>query len=188
MAETTPFAQLVGALTIYLAVYGTAEPDVTTTPGSSWVQLGCTEGDQTFESTGPLTVFYDNCHQGPVKAVRPQEDVTLGFRLVDLTLENLARIVRSVGAVATPTANTKKLTIKKGFAPTEYALLFRGTAESPYGNYPGQHYVPRGVFEGEFTRTRSTTARDAVDVLFRALEDDLQSDMDRLGWTTVQIS
>jgi hypothetical protein len=187
MAANTPYAQLVGTVTIYIAAASTAEPAVGTTPGASWVELGCTEEDQTVEETGPITYFYDNCHQGPVKGVRPQEDVKVMFRVVDMTLENLARIKATVSAVTTG-AGIKQLNVKKGFALNEYALLFKGAADSPYGAYPGQTYIPRGVFEGEGSRVRSKTARDAVDVVYVALEDDTQTSGKELGWSSVATS
>lgn len=187
MAAETPYAQLVGVVQIYIAPYGTAEPGVATDPTGSWVLLGCTEGDQSIEATGPITYFYDNCHQGPTKAVRPQEDLKVKFRLIDMTLENLARIQKSVAAVVTG-ATSKKLPNKRGFSLTEYALVFRGAADSPYGVYPAQTYIPRGIFEGEATRVRSKTARDAVDVVFGVLEDDTQTDGDEMGWSTAQTS
>lgn len=188
MAATTPYDQLVGTVTIYLATYGTAEPDVTTTPGASWVELGCTEGDQVYDEQGELTKFYDNCHQGPVKTTLGQQDPMITFNLVGLTLEHVARVIRTVGAVSTPSASLKRLALKRTAAQTEYALVFKGSADSPYGNYPGQIYLPRGVFDGKLDITRSKTGRPAVAVTFHALEDDTQSEMDRLGWMTVQVS
>lgn len=188
MAASTPYAQLVGTLTLYLAPYGTAEPDVASTPSGSWNAFGCTEGDQTITGASPLTYFYDNCHQGPVKATRPQEDITMGLRLVDLTLENIAKVMRSAGVGAViATATTKKLALRKGPTPAEWAMVLRGVAESPYGNFPGQYYIPRGVFEGDFARVRSKTARDAIDCMFHVLEDDAQLEDDRLGWQTAAL-
>lgn len=188
MAATTPYDQLVGTVKIYLATYGTAEPDVTSAPSASWVELGCTEGDQTYDESGELTKFYDNCHMGPVKTVLGQQDPMVTFNLVGLTLENVARSIRSVGAVTTPSASLKRLALKRTAAQTEYALLFKGDADSPYGNYPGQIYLPRGVFDGKLALTRAKTGRPAVAVTFHALEDDTQSELDRLGWMTVQVS
>jgi hypothetical protein len=191
MAATTPYDQLVGTLTFYMAAASTAEPAVNTTPGASWIELGCTEGDQVIAAEeGDLTKFYDNCHQGPVKAVRPQEDPQVRGRIVSLTLENIARLIGDVADVtssAGPPA-IKRLAVKKGFTLTEYALLVKGTADSPYGNFAAQHYYPRGVFEGKFVRTRGKTARDMIDFIFHVLEDDTQTDGNELGWMTAQTS
>lgn len=189
MAAVTPFDQLVGTLTFYLAPASTAEPAVNTTPGGSWVELGCTEGDQVIAAEeGDLTKFYDNCHQGPVKAVRAQEDPQVRGRIVSLTLENIARLISDAANVTASGSSPaiKRLPVKKGFILTEYALLVKGGADSPYGNYPAQHYYPRGVFEGKFVRTRSKTARDGIDFIFHILEDDTQTAGNELGWQTVQ--
>lgn len=191
MATNTPYAQLTGTVTFYIAPSGEAEPTVNATPSGNWVELGCTEGDQVApESTGGLTYFYDNCHQGPVKAVRPQEDVMIRFNLVDLTLEKLARVTHNVSRLTNQSGPpaTRRYPLRKGFNPSEYALLAKGSADSPYGNFPGQTYIPRGVFEGEFTMTRSKTGRAAVACVFHALEDDTESSGDQLGWSTVQTS
>jgi hypothetical protein len=193
MASSVPFAQLVGAVEFYIAQVGTAEPALYDNPvDGGWVSLGCTEGEQSFESMGPITYFYDNCHQGPVKAVRPQEDFKVNGILVDMTLEKVmvtmgnAGNVPSTGSDANSTA-FKRVPIIKGFIPSEWALLARGNADSPYGAFPGQWYIPRGLFEGEFTRTRGKTVRDNVAFIFAALEDDNQTDGNGLGWLTVAI-
>lgn len=192
MASTKPYDQLVGTLTFYLAPVGTAEPAVDTTPASPWVELGCTEGDQVISEEGDLTAFYDNCHQGPVKFVRPQEDPVIKGRLVSLTLANVARLVSSTGTSAIVAdagpPSVQRLALKKGFFPSEYALLLKGAKDSPVGDYPAQHYLPRGVFTGKFVRTRSKTARDFIDFEYKVAEDDTQSDANRLGWVTVQVS
>lgn len=190
MAEMQPFGQLVGRLLVYIAPYGEPEPNINAFPGANWVQLGATDGDQVMEDAGDVTKHYDDDHQGPVKAHLSQEDVTFKFRIVNLTLEQFARITRNVSSVISTTmngANVKRVPFKRGKTPTEYAILFKGEADSPYGNLPGQYYVPRGVFHQPWTRTRNRgPARDFVDCVFTALEDDAQSEDYRLGWPTVQ--
>jgi hypothetical protein len=186
MAGTNPYSQLTGVLSLYVAVYGTPEPDVAATPPAAWIDIGCTDGDQTEEhGVTDLTKFYDNCHIGPVSAVLSQQDPTFGFTLVSLTLENIARVIRTAGVVSTPTATTKRLPIKRSFYPTEYALLAKSAVDSAYGALPGQLYIPRGVFDMKFSVVRSKTARAGFATMFHALEDDAQVEMDRLGWKTM---
>lgn len=185
MAGSTPYDQLTGVLQLYIATYGTAEPDVASTPPATWIELGCTDGDQTEDhGVTELTKFYDNCHIGPVKAVLTQQDPVFMFTLVSLTLENIARVVLSAGSVATPTATTKRLPIKRAYIPTEYALLAKSVADSPYALAGGQLYIPRGVFAGAFSVVRSKSARAGFECTFHALEDDTQSETLRLGWKT----
>ncbi len=188
MADSAPYAELIGAVTIYVAVAGTAPPTVGQAPSASWVLYGCTTGDQTIEETGPLIYHYDNCGQAPTKAVRPQEDTMVKFTIKDSTLENLARArSQTVGDIVT-SGTTKTLPITKGFVPTEYALLMVGDADSPYGAFPGYNYFPRGVFEGEITQTRSKAARSEIAVSYHVIEDRTQAAGFEQGWAAVQTS
>jgi hypothetical protein len=188
MANTEPYEQLVGPLTVYVGPVGETVPAVNATPAGNWVELGSTDGEQSIQHGGALTYFYDNDHQGPVKATRPQEDIVITFTLVGLTLEHYARILDQVSDVSSdagPPA-TKTLPLKRGATPNEYALLFKGSALSPYGAYPGMYVIPRGVFDGEPQPAFSKEDRAALEVEFHVIEDDDQSDADRLGWLVVQ--
>lgn len=191
MSSMEPFEQLTGTLQIYVANAGTAIPDVDATPNGSWRLLGATDGEQSVQNAGALTYFRDNDHQGPVKAVRPEEDVIYTFILVGLTLENWAAVLHdaaNVSADAGPPA-VKRMAMKRGATPKEYTLLFRGEALSPYGVLPGQFVAPRGVFDGEPTATFAKDGRPGLECEFRALEDDSQADPDdSLGWLEVQTS
>jgi hypothetical protein len=185
----TPFNQLIGALKVYVAPFGTAVPDVDDAPGGGWTLLGPTDGGQQIAHMGALTYFRDDDHQGPVKAVRPEEDVRVSMTVVGLTLENYARILHAAGNVDTaagPPA-TKTTHLKRGATPTQYAMLLRGTTMSPYGNFPGQYVIPKGVFDGEPEPAFTKDGRAALATEFRALEDDTQVDTDKsLGYLVVQ--
>lgn len=188
MANTAPFSQLTGALKVYVAPVGETVNVVNTTPVGNWVELASTDGEQSMQVSGKLTYFRDNDHQGPTKAVRPEEDAIYKFKLVSLTLENLARALSTVAniveAVGPPA--TKKFPLKRGETPQEYAMLFRGLALSPYGPLPGQFVVPRGIFDNEPTMTFGKDKRAELDCEFHALEDDAQPEADRLGYLIVQ--
>lgn len=192
MAHSEPFEQLTGTLTVYIAPVGSTVPDVANTPEAPWVELGCTDGEQSIQHAGALEYFRDNCHQGPVKAVRPEEDVIVAFTLVGLTLENYARVLHEADNVATDAVadpDTKTMPLKRGFVPIEYALLFRGDALSPYGVYAGMYVIPRGVFDGEPQPTFAKDGRAGLEVEFHALEDDDQEDSDdALGWLVVALA
>lgn len=191
MAATTPYGQLVGPCTVYLAAALTAEPAVNATPGASWTEIGATTGDQqAISKKAPNQYLYDNEHQGPVKAVTPQEDPMIGFTLANLTHAHLARMINSVSTITTaagPPA-VSRVPIKSGYIPTEYAILVKGLADSPFGNFPAQWYIPRGVFEKTVEILRGKDKRAELACEFKALEDDTQSDGNRLGWTTAQTS
>jgi hypothetical protein len=185
MAHSEPFEQLTGTLTVYIAAVGTEIPPVYETPDEDWLELGCTDGEQSVQHAGSLTYFYDNCHQGPVKAVRPEEDTVLAFSLVGLTLENYASILHAAANVDTSDPAVETLGLERGFVPGPYALLFRGEALSPYGAWPGQYVIPRGVFDGEPQPTFAKDGRVALETEFRALEDKSQQSAERFGWLGV---
>jgi len=189
MAHSTPFDQLTGTLDVYVAPVGSTVPGVTETPASPWVYLGETDGEQSLQHAGALTYFRDNEHQGPRKAVRPEEDVVIVFTLVSLTLEKYARVLHDVANVETDTVanpDTKTMPLQRGFTPTEYALLFRGEALSPYGAWPGMYVIPRGVFDAEPQLTFAKDGRAGLECEFHALVDANQEEADELGWLVVQ--
>jgi hypothetical protein len=184
-----PFNQLVGPLTVYIAAVGEAPPAVNAAPAGNWVKLGVTDGGQKIKHAGTLTYFRDDEHQGPVKAVRPEEEIIVTMTLVSLTLEQYAWTLHhssQVTAAAGPPA-TKRMHLKRGATPTAFAMLLRGDALSPYGALPGQYVIPRGVFDGEPEPAFTKDARAGLEIEFHALEDDTQSDKkNSLGWLIVQ--
>jgi len=193
MAYKEPFEQLTGTLTVYIAPHTSplSVPDVDDTPTSPWVELGDTDGEQSIQHAGALTYFRDNANQGPRKAVRPEEDVIITFTLVGLTLENYARMLDDVDDVeetsaGAATIGTKKLPLERGFSPTEYGILLKGEAISPYGVWPGMYVVTRGVFDGEPTPTFAKDGRPGLEVEFHAIVDENQDAGEELGWLIVQ--
>lgn len=190
MAGSEPFDQLIGTLDVYLAPVGEAVPAVNTTPAGNWVRLGATDGGQTIMHNGSLEKFSDDDHTGNVKAVRPEEEVVVGFTLVGLTLENYAAVINKASLIATAsTPSRKTMPLKKGYIPQEYAMLLKGDALSPYGILPGQYVIPRGVFDGEPEAAFTKDERAGLEIEFAALEDDDQVDENmRQGWLVVQTS
>lgn len=192
MATATPYARIVGACKFYLAAASTAEPAVNTTPGAGWTELGPTNGDQSIGKDAKNEYLYDNDHTGPVKGITPQEDVMIKGILVGMTQEHFERIIASVALITTaagPPA-VSRAPLKSGYIPTEYALLMKGEADSPYGNYPAQTYIPRGTFERTFEITRGKSAGSAAALAFEyhVLEDDTQASDFKMGWSTAQTS
>lgn len=190
MSSSLPFEQLTGTLTVYVAPVGEALPNVNATPGGNWYTLGPTDGDQKISHGGALTFFRDNEHQGPVKAVRPEEMVIVTFTLVGLSLEDYARAIATQANLADATVGVavRTLPLKRGATPAEFALLFKGTALSPYGAFPGYYYIPRGCFDGEPEAVFAKDGRPGLEVAFSALEDDTQAAANTLGFLRVQTS
>lgn len=190
MASMAPFAQLTGTLQVYLGPVGEPVPAVNATPTGNWYLLGPTDGNQTYQTNGKLKYFRDNDHQAPVKAVRADEELSILFTLVGLTLENWARILHSAALLTSVGGSpaTRKMPLKRGATPTEYTMLFRGATLSPYGVFPGMFVIPRGVFDGEPKVVFARDGRPGVECDFSILEDDTQAIADRMGWLIVQTS
>jgi hypothetical protein len=192
MASIEPFEQLTGQVFFWLAPYGEPIPEVNVLPTGNWIHLGDTDGDQKLKHGGKTVFFKDNGHQSWVKAIRPDEEVTVGGSLVDLTLEHYARVIHDIGRVQELTTpggvSIKKMALKRGATFTPYALLVRGPALSPYGIYPGQYVLPRVIQTSEPQPTFGRDKRIALDLMFNVLEDDSQPEADSLGWFEVQIA
>ena len=193
MSYNTPYGRLTGTMTIYVAplTAGVAEakPAINADPAGNWTVLGETDGDQEFENVGALTFFRDNDHTGPRKAVRPEEDYIFRAMLVNLTLEQRAYVNSMLQSLvvtdAAPPA-IKTLPHKRGFYPTPYSLLVKGTYDSPYGQFPGQHYIPMGYFDGEPTETRAKDGSPGLEFEFTAIEDTAQASGMEFGWMEAQ--
>lgn len=184
-----PFAQITGTARIYLAPVRETPPAVNVSPAGNWVLLGETEGEQSIEHAGPLTYFRTNERTGPVKAVRPEETITVSFTLVDLTYENYARVLHSVNKLVTSTSPSRiEMPFSRGFCPTEYALLMHGTADSPYGLYPAFNYLPRVVSASEPTVTRSKDGRASLACQFVVMVDYQAAAGYDLGYAVAQTS
>ena len=181
MTAHTPYGRLTGTWKVYLAAASTAKPTVTSTPGADWTELGPTEGEQSIQFGGPLVKFYDNDNQGPVKSVRPQEDPSVSFTVVNLTLENYGRIISTLSSVV-DLGSSRELPIERGATPTRYALLLKTLTQSPYGLYPDQIYIPIAVNGSEPTETRSKGGSPGLACMFHAEVDSTQAAGKSLGW------
>jgi hypothetical protein len=185
MASQTPYAQLTGTWKFWLAAASTAEPDLDDATLTGYTLLGATDGDQNLAWTGALTMFGDNNSNGPRKHVRAEEGFNVGATVVELTLENLAYVLGlAQAAVASETSgvlDTKKLPLKRGYIPNRYALLARGGAVvaantmSAYGAWPGQLWIPQGVFDGEPSMAFGKSNRPGVQFTFKAEVDSSQA-------------
>jgi len=195
MTTNTPYGHLVGTCKIYVAplTAGVAEAEdaVNTTPSGNWVELGETDGDQTIAREGDLTFFSDNDHTGPRKAVRPAEDFKITATLVNLTLEQRAYVLSMAQSDITTDAGPpaiKSLPNKRGFTPTVYSMIVKGTVDSPYGALPAQYYIPMGVFDGSPQEVRAKDGRPGLEFVFTAIEDTAQSAGEEFGILTAQTS
>lgn len=163
---------LTGVGTVYIAAAGTAAPaTVDTAPGESWTSLGETDGGVKVTKTQNIETFTTDQRTGNVKAVRTEEGLMVETNLVEATLENLANVIGGTVADTAPgagTIGTRALKMHAGATVTEYALLFRGS--SPYGNFAGQYYVPRGFMNDDVEMDFVKDDKVLIPVKFEALE------------------
>lgn len=172
MAGSLPYNILVGVGTIYVAPSGEAMPALTASPAGNWVSAGDTDGGVKIRKTQNIEAFGSDQRTGNVKAVRTEEGVEIETDLNEGTLENLANMIGgSVSATAAATGIIGKKVLNLHFGPevTEYAILFRG--KSPYGDFPGQYYVPRGYMSDDEELEFKKDGKTLIPMKFMALED-----------------
>lgn len=179
----TPYEILVGVGTLWIAPASTAAPALTATPGSPWRSLGETDGGVKIRKTQNIERFSSDQRTGPIKAVRTEEGLEVETNLNESTLENLADVMDSTvttTAAGSGTIGKKTVKLYKGAEVAEFAILFR--ASSPYGNYPGQFYVPRGTMDDDIEMEYTKDDKTLIPVKFIALEKtDAGTAADRFG-------
>lgn len=198
MSTNVPYSRLVGTWIISSAVYTTAATDLDTALPGPWTTLGPTDGTQSAKFVGGYELFYDNDALAPKKAVRPMAGFTVAFTLVNMLPEQWALVIGQAAAdvvdadLAGPVVSVRRIPLLRDHAPTEYALTLRGGAQtptnvdSPYGVFPSQIYIPRGVFDGEPEEVRSKDGSPGLEVSFTALHDDTVAAGLELGYFEAQ--
>lgn len=183
-----PYAILVGVGTLYVAPVGTAAPALTATPSAPWVALGETDDGVKLTKTRNREAFSSDQRTGKVKVVQTEEGVTLETNLHESTLENLANAIGGSVTVTAPGSGTigkKSLKLYTGATVGEFAFLFRG--DSPYGNWPGQFFLPRGYMDDDIEMEFKKDEKTLVPVKFEALEDlNAATIYDRFGYAEYQ--
>ena len=183
-----PYEILVGVGTLYIAPATEVATALTATPSGNWVSLGETDGGVTVTKTQNIERFSSDQRTGSVKAVRTEEGLMVETNLQEGTLEKLAYVINGTVTDTAPgagTIGTRTLKLHKGFDVTQYSLIFRGS--SPYGAFPGQFYVPVGIFVDDVGLEFTKDGKTLIPVKFEALEDpDASTEADRFGIITYQ--
>lgn len=172
-----PYEVIVAPLTVYVAPVGTAFPAVNAAPGGSWFKLG-TNGSKNYNAKGvtvthneTLGTFTPAGGTAPRKVFRTDEQTLIEFELVDLTIEQYAKLLNDATVTTTvgPPA-IKDINLMQGLTVATFALLARGV--SPLlDTLPAQYQVPI-VYEAaspSIVYAKGTPA--ALDCQFAALED-----------------
>ncbi len=189
-ANTQPYEILTGVGTLYKAPVGTAFPLLTATPAAPWVSLGETDGGVKITPEQTTKRISTDQRTGPVKAIRSAEGLLVETNLKHTTMENVA-ILLGNSVTDTPAAagtiGTRAVALHRGAAVTEYALLFRGSYQSAYGNWPAQYELPRGYFDGSTGHSYTEEGEVLLPLQFVALEDlNAAAETDRFGQLIMQ--
>lgn len=172
-----PFEIIVAPLTVYVAPVGTAFPVVNAAPAGPWFKLG-TSGTKNYDAKG-VTVTHNETIGKFVpaggtaarKAFRSEEQFLLEFELVDLTIEQYAKVLNdaTVTVTAGPPA-IKDINLLQGLTVATFAMVARGV--SPVNDaLPAQYQVPLCYEAASPSVVYSKGAPAALDVQFEALED-----------------
>jgi hypothetical protein len=183
-----PYQILAGPADVYLAATGTAFPAVNASPGGSWTNIGRTEGGVNVQHSNTVQMITSDQNTGPIKALRTDEGLEVSFSLIELTLENYAKVLNgaTVTAAAGPPA-IKTIQLHQGYNVALFAMLVR--SYSPYGAFNGQYQVPV-VCQTDQPQVAYTKQDKAVLAsTWTALEDlNASTDSERFGQLIAQTS
>lgn len=167
---SAPYELLAGGWTAWLADSGTALPqDLDAAPPVAYEKLG-NSGSDDYNEDGvvlsneqALEYFRGLGKTGRRKAWRTEEDPMVSLTVHDSRIETI-RKAHNNNAITTTAAGAsisgrKAISLYKGHAVREYALLLRSDEGSPYGDdYIMQIWVPRVVVDaiGDFEAVKGT--------------------------------
>jgi hypothetical protein len=186
-----PYEIIMAPYEVWLAPLATAFPDLDEAPAAAWVKLG-TSGKDNMDEEG-VTVTHGQTlsakrtlgSTGPLKVKRTEEELTISFTLIDLTLEQYAKALNGVTvtdvAAGAGTPGYRKITLRQGPDVTLYAMLCRGV--SPYGDdYIAQYQVPKCYQSDSPAPVFNKGDAAALKLTFSALEDlDAATEAERFG-------
>jgi hypothetical protein len=182
-----PFQILAGPADVYLAATGTAFPKVNEAPGGSWTNIGRTEGGVNVQHSNTVQLITSDQTTGPIKALRTDEGLEISFSLIELTLENYAKVLNNATVTEAAAPNRKTIQLHQGYNVALFAMLVR--SYSPYGAFNGQYQVPV-VCQTDQPQVAYTKQDKAVLAsTWTALEDlSAASDPERFGQLVAQTS
>ncbi len=189
---------VIAAVSIYLAPVGETFTEIQAAPAGAWKLLG-TGGDLNLGEDG-VTVAHEETlnpkrtlgSTGPVKVTRSEENLMVSGVLVDLALEEYAKVLNNVTVADTAadsdTGGYQEITLRQGPIVALFALLIRGEDASPYGeSYNLQYEIP--VVYQSANPSPVFTKGESADLAFEftALEDEnAATDAERFGQIIAQ--
>jgi hypothetical protein len=142
--NVAPFQIIAGAADVYVASTGTAFPAVNVDPGTAWRKLGHTDGGINVRHTQTVVELRTDQTTAPVKAVRTEEGLEIGFSLAEVTPANYALALNHASSPHADDGSGNKVVAlyRGGFAVETVAMLVRGQHLSPQGDFNLQYEVP----------------------------------------------
>lgn len=195
--SNTPYELIVAPFSVYVGPLGEAFTIIETTPAGNWVLLG-TNGTENMDEAGVTVSHQQTVDQHhvygvtpPVKATRSQSQITISFTLLDLTLEEYARILDD-GTVTTTgqgggAAGFKDVNLGLGLDVSEKAYLIRGTGASPEGTgWNMQYEIPRAYVSGSPSVVFTKNAPAGLEFELTQLYDTGEAAGEEMGRILVQ--
>jgi hypothetical protein len=118
--------------TVWVAPVGTAFPATNASPGGSWFELG-TAGNKNYDEPGVVVTNSQSIASwkpaggtAPRKVARTDEGMLCELTVVDMTVEQYAKIINN--ATVTTTAGppaTKSFSLMQGITVQQFAVLIR---------------------------------------------------------------
>lgn len=195
-----PFEVIASPLTVYLAPVGTAFPAIDDAEGgfaSGWTKLG-TNGTRNYDDDG-VTVTHEQTIEtwrgagstGPVKAWRTEEELMVGFTLVDLSAVQYAKVLNDATvtdtAAAAGVAGTSEFGLSQGLDVATFAMLARG--KSPAGDGFNAQYQVKRCYQAENPEPQFNKGDEpaGLEIQFAALEDpSAENPRERFGTLVIQ--
>lgn len=186
MSES-PFEIIAAPAKVYLAPTGTSMPAINADPtAGGWTYLGYTDGGVEVSHTQTINYLKVDQITVAVKAIRPDEGMTVTFSLAQITLENYAFALGKTGpTLAGGSPSTRYVKIYQGVSVKRWSMLVRG--DSPYVQDTNLQYeIPVVVQSGT---PKIKFVRDDKAVLaceFTTLADPNTADADKFGLIRAQ--
>lgn len=158
-SNSLPYEIIAAPFDVWFAPVGTAFPDIDDdTPASPWARVG-SDGNLNYFDEGVkvshkqvMAKFRSLGDVGSRKIFRTEEDLMIGLKLADLTLEQYAHALNSNSVTTTAagagTAGFKTIGLSRGASVATVALLVRGPSPYMDGGYL-QFEVPRAAQSGD---------------------------------------
>lgn len=175
-----PYEIVTGPLELFVAPVGTPFPAIGEAPGEAFKMIG-KSGKKSYSEDGVRLMHSQAINKvrgagsvGGRKALRTEEDLSIGITLWDATLEMYALALHGAtpatvaSGVGTP--GTKTIGLSRGEEVPQYALLARG--KSAYdAKFDAQYEVPRCYQAASPTLIYNKGVPVGIEMSWDALED-----------------